>query len=125
MTRRPEGRRMVPAYLAVGGRAVLSRNTLQGLTALSVTGLRPGPQQPPAHQRMMGLLEGGSLSVAETAAYLNLPVGACKVIASELVDGGHLTAHRPGPLFPPGDGGPAQVTTGILERLVSGLQALK
>ncbi|MFK0154353.1 DUF742 domain-containing protein [Streptomyces sp. NPDC090493] len=115
---------MVPSYLATGGCGIPTRNTLQGLTALFATGIPPGPHHSPGHQRLLALLGNGSLTVAETAAYLDVPVGACKVLAAQLVDDGQLRAQGPQASSTPGQR-TAPATKELLERVVSGLRALK
>ncbi|MFC8016587.1 DUF742 domain-containing protein [[Kitasatospora] papulosa] len=122
MTRGQVARRMVPSYLATGGCGIPTRNTVQGLTALYATGVPPGPDHSPGHQRLLSLLEKGALSVAETAAYLDIPVGACKVLATQLIDDGQLRAEGPSQATP---GAAAPATKELLERLKSGLLALK
>lgn len=123
MTRSRVGRRMVPSYLATGGCGIPTRNTLQGLTALVATGVPPGPHHSPGHQRIVSILNKGSLTVAETAAYLDLPVGACKVLAAQLIDDGQLRAHGPATASPGTRSAPA--TKELLERVISGLRDLK
>lgn len=112
-------RRMVPSYLATGGCGIPTRNTLQGLTALCATGVPLGPDHQPGHQSILTLLGQNSLTVAETAAYLDIPVGVCKVLASELIDDGQLRS----------DGSSkergGQASKELLERVISGLHALK
>ncbi|MEV8333855.1 DUF742 domain-containing protein [Streptomyces niveus] len=121
MTRGQVGRRMIPSYLATGGCGIPTRNTLQGLTALFATGVPPGPDHLPQHQRLLSLLEKGGLSVAETAAYLDFPVGTCKVLAAQLIDDGQLRAEGPSQTSP----GTARPPKELLERVRSGLLDLK
>jgi len=112
---------MVPSYLATGGCGIPTRNTLQGLTALYATGVPPGPDHSPGHLRLLSLLDEGALTVAETAAYLDIPVGASKVLATQLIDDGQLRAEPPSQAVP----GAAVATKELLERVRSGLLALK
>jgi hypothetical protein len=53
-------------------------------------------------------------SVAEVAARTRLPLGAARVLVSDLVESGHLVAHIPSDERPDRE---------ILERLLSGLRA--
>ncbi|MDX3024944.1 DUF742 domain-containing protein [Streptomyces acidiscabies] len=124
MTRGQVRRRMVPSYLATDGCGIPSRNTLQGLTALVATGVPPGTHCLPAHRRIVSLLGKGALTVAETSAHLDLPVGVCKVLAAQLIDDGQLRAQGPGTTSPSGTHS-APATKELLERVVSGLRALK
>ncbi|MYT20813.1 DUF742 domain-containing protein [Streptomyces sp. SID7760] len=122
MTRGQVGRRMVPSYLATGGCGIPTRNTVQGLTALYATGVPPGPDHLPGHLRLLSLLDNKrALTVVETAAYLDIPVGASKVLAAQLIDGGQLQAEGPSQAGP----GAAVATKELLERVRSGLIALK
>jgi hypothetical protein len=113
----PSGRRrLVPAFLATDGSAQASRNTLDRLTVLTATTSRvPEGLDPPAH-RIAALLSGGALTLAEVAAYVQLPVSVVKVLVSELVDHGHLTVHAT--LLRSG-----RRDRQLLERVLSGLRA--
>lgn len=118
-------RRMVPSYLATGGSGTPTRNTLQPLTALIASGLPPAPHHTATHQRVLTLLQGGALTVTETAGYLRIPIGVCKVLAAELVDDGQLRAQVaiPDALAPDPDA--AAPDKRLLERVASGLRKLK
>ncbi|CAL9476083.1 DUF742 domain-containing protein [Streptomyces albus] len=114
-----DDRRLVPAFLATTGRARPSRNTLDRLTVLhgatdpaTVTGLRP------EETRLLELLRGGALSLAEAAAHLRLPVSVVKVLVADLVDGGRLMARAP---IPDAELPERQ----ILEKVLNGLRTLK
>ncbi|MEU5835373.1 MULTISPECIES: DUF742 domain-containing protein [Streptomyces] len=114
-----DNRRLVPAYLATTGRARPSRNTLDRLTVLhgasdpaTVSGLRP------EETRLLELLRGGALSLAEAAAHLRLPVSVVKVLVADLVDAGRLMARAP---IPDAELPERQ----ILEKVLNGLRTLK
>ncbi|MGW1978797.1 DUF742 domain-containing protein [Streptomyces sp. NPDC001889] len=81
-----------------------------------------GPAVPaglPAAQRtLLGTLDGGSLTVVETAAVLELPVSAVRVLAAHLIDLGLVGARPPIPYA-------AQPDLDLLERVADGLRALK
>ena len=103
-----------------------TRNSLQSLTALIATGLPAKPHHTPAQQRLLNLTAKGPLTVAETAGYLRLPMGVCKMLASQLVDDGCLMARAPltglpGGIRTPGAGRP---TKSLLERVRDGLLTL-
>ncbi|WP_181767750.1 DUF742 domain-containing protein [Streptomyces albidus (ex Kaewkla and Franco 2022)] len=111
-------RRLVPAYLATTGRAVPTRNTLDRLTVLhapadpSTDGLRP------EGRRLLELLQPGSLSLAEAAAHLRLPLSVVKVLVADLVDAGRLSARAPVP--------EAELPERqILEKVLDGLRTFK
>ncbi|WP_323371568.1 DUF742 domain-containing protein [Streptomyces katsurahamanus] len=85
-------------------------------------GAAPAPPVPgdlPAAQRtLLGTLDGGSLTVVETAAVLALPVSAVRVLAAHLIDLGLVSARPPIPYA-------AQPDLDLLERVADGLRALK
>jgi hypothetical protein len=116
MTTPPARRRLVPAFLATDGSAHASRNTLERLTVLTAAcGTVPEGLAPPAH-RIATLLQGGALTLAEVAGYLQLPVSVVKVLVSKLVDDGQLAVHTSMLQTGPGD-------KQLLERVLSGLRA--
>jgi hypothetical protein len=110
-----QARRIVPSYLATGGSDNPTRNTFQPLTALSTTGVPSASHHTPAQLRLLDLVEEGSLTVMESAAYLRLPMGVCKMLASQLVDEGHLNAVTPDAV---------RHDRALLERVFHGLNAL-
>lgn len=111
--------RPVRPFVLTGGRARPSRNTL-GLDTLLVA-LEPAPALPASAGRQpRELLRvcARLLSLVEAAAHLRLPVSVVKVLASDLVDSGHLTARSPGPRFAPPD-------LKLLQEVLNGLRALR
>ncbi|MFJ8075414.1 DUF742 domain-containing protein [Streptomyces sp. NPDC096176] len=118
MTGRRSGRPLVPAYLATGGVARPSRNSLERLSVLTGTG-GPAPAELPAAQHaVLEALDGGSLTVVETAALLELPVSAVRVLAASLIDQGLVSARPPVPIA-------ALPDRDLLKRVADGLRALK
>ncbi|CAG6392638.1 DUF742 domain-containing protein [Streptomyces cocklensis] len=113
------GRRLVPAYLATGGRE-RPRGTadFDRLTVLVSTDQRP-PEMDfgPEHRRLWTLLRPGALTVVECAAHLGLPVSATVFLAADLVGGGHLLARSPVPKA-------EAIDRTLIERLLVGLRAL-
>ncbi|MEY9840533.1 DUF742 domain-containing protein [Streptacidiphilus sp. EB103A] len=111
MTLRRQAPRTVPAYLATQGRSSTHRNTFDQLTRL----LRSGNYVPrgldPPHHRLLDLLAGGTLTLADAAAHLRLPVSVLRVLAGDLLDQSLIEAIPPAAL-PPVD---------LLERLLDGL----
>jgi len=94
MTPSRHERALVRPHVVTGGRAHPSRNVLDHVTLIRVVrahGDGLGPEQ----QRLMTLCRGGSLSVAEIAVYLALPVSVTKVLLSDLIDSGYIIAHEP------------------------------
>ncbi|MET9217341.1 DUF742 domain-containing protein [Streptomyces sp. NPDC088197] len=120
MTGRRTGRPLVPAYLSTGGVARPSRDSLERLSVLTSTdadGAIPA-ELPAAQHALLELLDGGSLTVVETAALLGLPVSAVRVLAAELTDRGLVSVRPPVPVadLPEPD---------LLKRVADGLRALK
>ncbi|MFE1908969.1 DUF742 domain-containing protein [Streptomyces gardneri] len=118
MRRQRAARRLVPAYLATGGRTTPSRNTLDRLTLLSVAvDAIPEPATPP-RRRVVELLLHGPLSLAEVAAHVGLPLSVVRVLVCDLVDAGLIRARAP---IPPAENQDRQ----LLERVLSGLRELR
>ncbi|MBB1252512.1 DUF742 domain-containing protein [Streptomyces sp. OF3] len=118
MSGRRSERRLVPAYMATGGRAAPSRNTFDRLTLLSAAGGPLPGRLAPAQRRLAELVNGGPLSLAEAAAYLVLPVSVVRVLVADLVDLGVLHARAPVPRA-------EQHDPRLLERVLSGLRAIR
>ncbi|MFJ6700588.1 DUF742 domain-containing protein [Streptomyces sp. NPDC091272] len=118
MTPRQSNRRLVPAYLATGGRATPSRNTLDRLSLLSSSRMPVTSEVRPQEHRVLELLQPGALSLAEVAAHLGLPVSVAKVLVADLVDAGRLHARVPIPEA-------ERFDRQILERVLDGLRSLK
>ncbi|WP_328916989.1 MULTISPECIES: DUF742 domain-containing protein [unclassified Streptomyces] len=118
MTGRRSGRPLVPAYLSTGGVARPSRESLERLSVLSGTGGAVPGGLPAAQYALLDALDGGSLTVVEAAALLELPVSAIRVLAAELTDQGLVVARPPVPAadLPDSD---------LLKRVADGLRALK
>src|SRR3954471_8983253 len=117
MTRR-SGRPLVPAYLSTGGVARPSPDGLEPLSVLSSTGTAPPAGLSAALLALLDALAGGSLTVVEAAAMLELPVSVIFVLATDLPDQG-LVRHRPP--VPPAD----LPDPDLLKRVADGLRALK
>ncbi|WP_432249100.1 DUF742 domain-containing protein [Streptomyces sanyensis] len=118
MTGRRSGRPLVPAYLSTGGVARPSRNSLERLSVLTGAGGPAPAGLPSAQAALLGLLDGGSLTVMESAALLRLPVSAVRVLAAALIDQGLVSARPP---VPPA----ALPDRDLLKRVADGLRALK
>jgi hypothetical protein len=78
-------------YVLTSGRAHPSRNTIRPETLLVVDPDAPRPVSASREQRALLDICRGMLSLAEAAAHLRLPVSLVVVIASDLVDTGHLS----------------------------------
>ncbi|MCX4820724.1 DUF742 domain-containing protein [Streptomyces sp. NBC_01142] len=85
--------RLIRPYTVSGGR---TRPTaaLDLLSLVMATGTVPQAQLGPEHALALGLCDGPT-SVAEIAAHLRLPAVVTKVLLSDLVDWGALTARAP------------------------------
>lgn len=118
MTGRRGGRPLVPAYLSTGGMARPSRNSLERLSVLTGAGGPVPTGLPAAQHALLHVLDGGSLTVVETAALLELPVSAIRVLAAHLIDEGMVSARPPVPFA-------AQPDRDLLKRVADGLRALK
>jgi hypothetical protein len=134
--------RLVRPYTVTGGRASPTRNTLDLITIVRSRHV-PAPPAPlpeeglsPEQERVVSLCEGGDLTVAEIASWLALPVSVTKVVVSDLIDSGHVTARSPlspPPPPPTADGRPADAPTPVyaqrtdaplLEKVLDGLRNL-
>ncbi|MER5886399.1 DUF742 domain-containing protein [Streptomyces sp. NPDC001941] len=85
--------RLIRPYTVIGGR---TRPTaaLDLLSLVMATGSAPLPHFGPEHSLALGLCHGPT-SVAEISAHLRLPAVVTKVLLSDLVDCGALTARAP------------------------------
>ncbi|GAA4835827.1 DUF742 domain-containing protein [Saccharopolyspora rosea] len=86
----------VRPYVLTNGRVHPSRNVLRPETLLRNAG-QPTPMSANRQQRTLLDLCQGVLSLAEAAVYLGQPVSLVAVIASDLVDSGHLVIHSAAP----------------------------
>lgn len=108
--------RPVRPYVLTGGRAAPTRNTVRPETlvmAASAAGRLP-VSATRTERAMLGMC-GRLISLAEAAAHLELPVSVVMVVASDLIDSGHLSVRTP-------TGAP--VNTDLLEELLNGLRKL-
>jgi hypothetical protein len=108
--------RPVRPYVVTGGRAAPTRNTVRPESL--VTAANPGASLPVSATRTERALLGmchQMLSLAEAAVHLELPVSVVLVVASDLIDSGHLSVRMPA-------SEPANLD--ILEELLNGLRKL-
>ncbi|MGW4203102.1 DUF742 domain-containing protein [Streptomyces sp. NPDC004726] len=105
--------RLIRPYTVSGGR---TRPTaaLDLLSLVMATGTVPRTQLGPEHALALGLC-GGPTSVAEISARLKLPAVVTKVLLSDLVDCGAVTARAPRPHDTPTD-------RSLLEAVLDGLR---
>lgn len=85
--------RLIRPYTVSGGRT-RPTTALDLLTLVMSTGTVPQTHLGPEHAQAVGLCQGPT-SVAEVAAYLRLPATVTKVLLSDLVDCGAITARPP------------------------------
>ncbi|MFJ9211874.1 multi-component regulatory system-3 [Streptomyces sp. L-9-10] len=85
--------RLIRPYAVSGGRT-RPTTALDLLTLVISTGSGPQTHLGPEHAHAVGLCQGPT-SVAEVAAHLRLPVTVTKVLLSDLVDCGAITARPP------------------------------
>jgi hypothetical protein len=94
---RPGKRGLVRPYVITDGRAHPTRNTFDLVTLVLASGSGELAGLSPEKRRVMDLCRGGSLSVAEVAGHLGIPVSVTKVLLGDLVDSGHITTRSPIP----------------------------
>lgn len=105
----------VRSYVVTRGRSAPSRNTIRPETIVAVTQRgAPLPHTTGRAERTLLSLCGRPLSLAEAAAHLDLSVSAVLVLASDLVDSGHLAIRTQAP----------NVDNSLLEELLNGLRKL-
>jgi hypothetical protein len=106
----------VRPYILTSGRAHPSRNTIRPETLLVVDqDMMPPVSASREHRALLDMCRG-MLSLAEAAAHLRLPVSLVVVIASDLVDSGHLSIRStPRHTLPPAE---------LLEKVLDGLRKL-
>ncbi|GHG13309.1 MULTISPECIES: DUF742 domain-containing protein [Streptomyces] len=85
--------RLIRPYTVSGGRTKPT-TSLDLLSLVMATGSAPQPHMGPEHGLALRLCDGPT-SVAEIAAHLRLPAVVTKVLLSDLVDCGALTARAP------------------------------
>jgi hypothetical protein len=108
----------VRAFMITGGRAIAGAGWLSFETMLEANDMleayRPDLRFEPA--KIADLCIAETLSVAEIAARLSLPIGVIQVLARDLVDEGLLYAHEPD----------ADLATNVvlLRRLIHGIRTL-
>ncbi|MFF8958506.1 DUF742 domain-containing protein [Streptomyces sp. NPDC014894] len=85
--------RLVRPYTVSAGRT-RPTTTLDLLSLVMATGTAPAESLGPDHASALELC-GGPISVAEVSAHLGLPAAVTKVLLSDLVDWGAVTARAP------------------------------
>lgn len=85
--------RLIRPYTVSNGRT-RPTTVFDLLSLVMATGTAPQVQLGPEHSVALGLCDGPT-SVAEIAAHLRLPAVVTKVLLSDLVDCGAVTAHPP------------------------------
>ncbi len=105
--------RLVRPYTVSGGRTHPTA-ALDLLSLVLATGSPPRPTLGPEHSQALGLCAAPT-SVAEIAAHLRLPVAVAKVLISDLVDCGAVTAQPPRRPDTPND-------RSLLEAVLDGLR---
>jgi len=107
----------VRQYVITSGRAHPSRNTIRPETLLRAEPEVPTPVTAGRQARALLEMCRGVLSLAEAAAHLSLPVSLVVVVASDLVDSGHLSIRSAPPRHAPPD-------RDLLEKVLNGLRKL-
>ncbi|MFD6992436.1 DUF742 domain-containing protein [Streptomyces sp. NPDC059943] len=99
----------------------MARPSHTDLERLSLLTGQAGPAPdglPAARHALFEVLDGGTLTLVEAAALLELPVSAVRVLAAELVDQGLVSLRAPVPAA-------ALPAPDLLKRVADGLRALK
>ena len=105
---------LVRSYVRTGGRSRPSREL--DLVTLVVAAQDPAPGASPDARRVLGVCSRSRvLSLAEIAAYLDLPPSVVKILAADLLDSGHLSTPAPASAVP---------ELALLEEVLNGLRAL-
>lgn len=106
----------VRPYVLTGGRATPSRSAIRPETlVVAAEQGRPLPVSAGRTERALLGVCRRLLSLAEAAAYLGLPVSVVVIVASDLVDSGHLSVRVPAA---------APVDINVLQELLNGLRKL-
>ncbi|WP_330254363.1 DUF742 domain-containing protein [Nocardia sp. NBC_00565] len=114
MTRSRRDPDLVRAYVRTGGRIRPSREL--DLVTLVVAAKDPSPGATPDARQVLNLCSRRSaLSIAEIAAYLDLPPSVVKIVVADLLDSEHLTTPTPAEVMP---------EISLLEEVLNGLRAL-
>ena len=114
MNRSPRDPDLVRAYVRTGGRVRATRSL--DLVTLVVVAEDPAPGAAPDARRVLNLCSRrGALSVAEIAAYLDLPPSVVKIVVSDLLDSNHLIIPAPAEIVP---------DAALLQEVLNGLRAL-
>ncbi|MFE0148664.1 DUF742 domain-containing protein [Nonomuraea sp. NPDC059007] len=109
----------VRPYVLTQGRARPTRNTIGLDTLLVVTEAgKPLPVSASRQERDLVRMCRRLLSLAEAAAYLELPLSVASILASDLVDSGHLTARSRIPEV-------ARPSQNMLKEVLDGLRRLR
>lgn len=106
---------LVRPYVITDGRAHPTRGSFDLVTLVIAAKGDPSGLSP-EKRRVMELCRGGSLSVAEVAGHLGIPVSVTKVLLADLVDSGHIIARSPIPVAELPD-------IEILQEVLDGLRA--
>ncbi|MGO4649379.1 DUF742 domain-containing protein [Nocardia sp. 2YAB30] len=112
MTRSRRDPDLVRAYVRTGGRSRPTREL--DLVTLAVAAKDPAPGASPDARRVLTLCRS-ALSIAEIAAYLDLPPSVVKIIVADLLDSDHMVIPTPAENLP---------EIALLEEVLNGLRAL-
>lgn len=108
---------LVRPYVITGDTAVPDDGGgLLLITLVTASDGAPPSATSPEKRQLWEICSGGYLSVAETAGYMELPLGIVKVLLADLAESGHLLTREPP--------SPAQhIDTQILQEVLHGLRA--
>ncbi|MGX1239020.1 hypothetical protein RKD46_000124 [Streptomyces pseudovenezuelae] len=114
---------LVRAYVITGGRSAPSRNVFDQITLITLSSSVPYLSRSDLNDeqnKILGHLAHGAQSVIELGALLQLPLAVIRVLLSDLMEFGHITASGRRITDAP-QAGPDQET---LEAVLAGLRRL-
>jgi hypothetical protein len=92
----PSGPGLVRPYVIAGDTAVPDDGGgLLLITLVTASDGAPPSATSPEKRHLWEVCSGGYLSVAETAGYVQLPLGIVKILLADLADSGHLLTREP------------------------------
>ncbi|MEV0293439.1 DUF742 domain-containing protein [Nocardia sp. NPDC050710] len=110
---------LVRLYAVTRGRSGSARPDLDMLTLVVNASVGVQPRRPEPEYADILRLSRTSLSVAELAAQLNLPLTSTKILVGDLIDDGLLKFRSPDPAPAAGPG-----NTELLRAVLKGIQAI-
>jgi Protein of unknown function (DUF742) len=114
---------LIRPYALIGGRTTASRSDLAIEDLVTADASGPSAMAsslPDEHRAIMSLCAGVTISVAEVAARLHVPLGVTRILVGDLADQGLLRIHR----AEAGLAADGRPDTHLLKRVLARLYAL-